>query len=109
MTLEDAILEKVRQLPTSEQERVLQFADSLRAKPAIRQVPPEDLSREMEWWAQNRHNPAYMDQFVVINGGQVNLAGTDAGRVAQEARDRGIKIPFIVHITPEDPLPWGGW
>jgi hypothetical protein len=105
MTLEDAILERVRQLSTVDQERVLHFADELRSKPELEQVPSHHRSREIEWLAQNRHNPAYANQRVVIEGDSVVAAGTDAEEVYDTARAKGIEVPFVVHIVPEDPLP----
>jgi hypothetical protein len=108
MTLEDAILEKVRGLPLEKQEEVLRFAESLRP-PVTVQSPYRDRSREIEWFTKNRHNPDYMDQWVVIEGATIVAAGTDARKVYDEAKAKGVEVPFVVHIVPEDPLPWGGW
>src|SRR5581483_2074090 len=109
MTIEDAILEKVRALPQDKQEEVLRFAESLRPEPATSQAPYRDLSREMEWFANNRHSPEYMNQFVAIEGDTVVASGPDARKVYDEARAKGIEVPFMARILPENPLPWGGW
>ena len=39
----------------------------------------------------------------------VIAAGADARKVYDEAKAKGIEVPFIAHIVPEDPLPFGGW
>jgi hypothetical protein len=99
---------KVRQLSPRGQEKVLHYADDLR-KPKMEQVSSHRRSREIEWLAQDRHNPAYANQWVVIEGDSVVAAGTDAVEVYDTPRANGIEVPFVVHVVPEDPLPWGGW
>ncbi len=107
MTLEDAILEKVRRLPPSEQEKVLRFADTLGGKPKTSRVPARDRSREMRWVAENRS--AYVDQWVAVDGDRLVAAGSDALKVYAAAKAKGIAVPFVMHIVPEDPLPFAGW
>ena len=109
MTLEDAILEKVRQLPTAQQEQVLQFADSLQAKSQIKQVPYRDRTPEMRWLAENRHKDAYVDQWVALDGDSLVAVDPDGLKVYQAAKAKGIEVPFVVHLGPKDPLPFGGW
>jgi len=109
MSLEDAILEKVRHLQAEEQEMVLRFAASLERRQLITRVPARDRSLEMKWLAENRANPAYANQWVVIEGDSVVASGTDAVNVYDTARGKGIEVPFVIHIVPEDPLPFGGW
>ena len=45
MSLEEAILDRVRHLPPAKQEEVLRFADGLQRQPALRPVRP-DRTRE---------------------------------------------------------------
>src|SRR5437763_515655 len=54
MSLEQAILDKIRHLPQANQEEVLRFADGLQRQTAIRQIPTRDRTREMKWVARNR-------------------------------------------------------
>ena len=42
MSLEEAILDKVRRLPPAKQEEVLRFADGLQSQTAVRMVPSRD-------------------------------------------------------------------
>jgi hypothetical protein len=48
MSLEEAILDKVRRLPPAKQEEVLRFADGLQHQSPMRIVPSRDRSREMD-------------------------------------------------------------
>ena len=62
MSLEEAILNKVRRLPPAKQEEVLRFADGLEQSAAMRKVPARDRSRELKWLDENR--AAYAEQRV---------------------------------------------
>lgn len=108
MSLEEAILEKVRRLPTAKQQELLQFLDGMHQSDAVRKVPSRDRSREMNWINDNRAN--YPDQWVVVEGDQLISAGPDAIEAFAAAKAAGIEVPFLVHVTPEDPLPFvPGW
>lgn len=108
MSLEEAILDKVRRLPPAKQEEVLRFADGLEHRSSVRLVPSRDRSCEMEWIRQNRGN--YADQWVVVEGDRLIAADTDAHKVFTAAKAAGIEVPFLVHVLPEDPLPFvSGW
>jgi len=90
MSLEEAILDRVRHLPPAKQEEVLRFADGLQRQPAVRPVRTPDRTRETRWIRGNRS--AYADQWVAA------------------AKAEGIESPFMVHILPEDSLPFvPGW
>ena len=54
MSLEEAILEKVRRLPPAKQQEVLRFADGLQRNAGAREVPSRDRSSEMKWLDENR-------------------------------------------------------
>ena len=108
MSLEEAILDKVRRLPPAKQEQVLRFADGLRDSAKARIVPSRDRTVEMKWIEQNR--AAYADQWVALEDDRLVAAGSDPLKVFAAAREAGIQIPFVVHMLPEDPLPFvSGW
>jgi hypothetical protein len=55
MSLEEAILEKIRHLPPAKQEEVLRFAGGLeREMTKITTLPIRDRKREMTWIEENR-------------------------------------------------------
>jgi hypothetical protein len=64
MSLEEAILDKVRRLQPAKQEEVLRFADGPERNTAARRVPSRDRSCEMRWLDENR--AAYADQWVAV-------------------------------------------
>jgi hypothetical protein len=108
MSLEEAILDKVRRLPPAKQEEVLRFADGLQRSNAARVVPSRDRSKETKWINENRAE--YADQWVAVEGDRLIAAGIDPMRVFAAAKEQGIQTPFIVHVLPEDPLPFvPGW
>lgn len=108
MTLEESILDKVRRLPPAKQEEVLRFADGLQGTSASRMVPSRDRTREMKWIHENR--AAYADQWVAVEGDRLIAAGIDPVNVFAAAKDEGIRIPFVVHVLADDPLPFiPGW
>ncbi len=105
MTIEEAILEEVRELPVAKQE------EALRLVRGLRQPPPaeyNDRAREMRWIRENR--AAYLNKWVSIEGDRLILADDDAMTVYNAAKAEGITSPVVVHIVPEDELPFvGGW
>ena len=107
VSLEEAILDKVRRLPPAKQEEVLHFANGLQGTPAERVVPCRDRTREVKWIDGNR--AAYADQWMAVEGDRLIAAGVDPLAVFA-ARTEGIQVPFVVHVIPEDPLPFvPGW
>ena len=108
MSIEEAILDKVRRLPMAKQEEVLRFADRLQGTATARMVPSRDRAKEMKWIDENR--AAYADQWVAVEGSHLIAAGLDPLVVFAAAKAEGIRTPFVVHVLPEDPLPFvPGW
>ena len=104
MSLEEAILEKVRRLPPAKQEEVLRFADDLQHRSSIGMVPSRDRSREMEWLKESRAK--YANQWVVVEGDRLIAADADGHKAFVAAKAAGIEVPLLVHVLPEDPLPF---
>ena|SRR5271170_4029590 len=104
MSLEEAILVRVRRLPLTQQERVLQFADALQQESVGRIVQSRDRRREMNWIKENRSR--YADQWVVVEGNRLIAAHIDGHEAFAAAKSAGVDVPFLVHVLPEDPLPF---
>jgi hypothetical protein len=75
--------------------------------PAVRRVPPLDLSRELTWLKEHQHE--YLGQWVALAGDQLISHGANAREVAAAARAAGVAVPFITQIDPPAELPFGGW
>lgn len=82
-------------------------ADAQPSRPEIRRVPSIDLSREMQWLKDHRHE--YLEQWVALDGDQLIAHGPQAKEVYVAARAAGIKSPFVEFISANDELPFGGW
>lgn len=107
MSIEEAILDKIRRLPPSKQEDLLHYADKLLEPPRWRRVPDHDRSREMKWVHENEDK--YPDYWVAIEGERVIALDLDADKVFAAARAENLESPFVVHLHPKDELPFGGW
>lgn len=86
---------------------VFAAAEAQPARPAIRRVPPIDLSRELEWLKEHRHE--YLEQWVALEGDRLIAHGPKPREVYEAARAAGIKSPFVEFITAAEELPFGGW
>ena len=108
MSLEEAIMDKVRRLPPAKQEEVLRFADGLQDSAKARIVASRDRTLEMKWIDLNRS--AFADQWVAVEGDRLIAAGNDPLKVFAAAKQEGIQVPFVVHVLPKDLLPLvPGW
>jgi hypothetical protein len=106
MTLEEAILNRVRELPPEKQEELLRFADKLHEPRTV--APINHRYKEMEWIAANRCQ--YIGQWVALDGDRLIAADPDAMKVYQAAKAEGIETPFLHHMLPKNSLPFvGGW
>jgi len=99
MSLEEAILEKVRRLPPAKQEEVLRFADDLQHRSSMRMVPSRDRSREMVWLKENRAK--YANQWVVVEGDRLIAADADGHKAFVAAKARASKCPFCYTCFPK--------
>lgn len=82
-------------------------AEAAPPRPEIRRVPPIDLSREMQWLKEHRHE--YLEQWVALDGDRLIAHGKQAREVYAAARASGLKSPFVEFISATDDLPFGGW
>lgn len=63
--------------------------------------------RETEWLRQHRHE--YAGQYVALDGDRLIAFGSDGRTVIRQAREAGVKAPYIARIEAADELPFGGW
>ena len=104
----EPILDKVRRLPPVKQEEVLRFAAGLQKQAATKTAQFRDRTREMKWIYENR--TACVDQWVAVQGDRLIAADADPLKVYATARAEGIGSPFVVHVLPDDTLPFiPGW
>ena len=83
-------------------------ASGSQSRLVVRPVRTPDRTRETKWIRDNRS--AYADQWVAVESDRLIAAGMDARTVLAAAKVEGIESPFVVHIPPEDSLPFvPGW
>src|SRR5437763_3083795 len=113
MNNEQAILEKLRELPPEKQQEVLDFVEFLRQKNLSKreqngaQKGLIDRSRELNWLNENREK--YEGEWVALDGDHLLSHGMNAREVYEQARKSGVEIPFLAQVEPKDQLPFGGW
>jgi hypothetical protein len=64
MSLDEAILEKVRDLSPSQKEEVLRFAEKVHDRPTAKSVPFNYRHEELDWIERNRE--AYLNMWVAL-------------------------------------------
>jgi hypothetical protein len=71
-----------------------------------RQLRALTQQKQLHWLAA--HRVEYAGQWIALDGEQLICYGTTNRTVLAEARQRGVKVPFIAYIEPLDALPCGG-
>lgn len=106
------IKQKVVLLPPKDQ---LELADFL-TENARREISDHSFAnqgvdklrrREQEWIEKNRDK--YAGQWIALDGDNLLSFGRDGRKVYIEAKSKGVKVPFVVHLEPLDEMPFGGW
>ena len=103
----EQIIETVRALPLSEKEKFFDLAEAEKQKVlSEKEVRNSDLRNErekfrlaMNWLDENRQK--YLGQWVCLDGDRLIAHGTDAVKLYKEAKEKGIEVPFVEHITEE--------
>lgn len=74
----------------------------------VRRSAVTDRSAEMAWLAHP--GSEFTGNWVALSGNRVVSSGPEAKAVYDEARSRGIEVPFMAYISPHRNEPFaGGW
>jgi hypothetical protein len=79
MSLEEAIIDRIRRLPPAKQEELLRFADGLQQRAVARATQFSDRTQEMKWISANR--TPYANQWVALEGDRLIAADADPHKV----------------------------
>jgi hypothetical protein len=104
-TLEQ-ILDEARKLPLNEQRRLRDALEEL-ASNGNELASYQTHERERAW--VEVHREEFLDQWVALDGDNLVAHGTDARTVYDQARAKGSKAPYLVHIVPQVDAYVGGW
>ena len=105
----EEVLENVRLLPKFEREKFFKLVEAEK-KQAIpnddSKIRGEKFRLALNWIEE--HKEEFDGQWVVLDGDKLIAHGTDSKTVCDEARAKGIEIPFLKRVKAKI-LPWGGW
>jgi hypothetical protein len=118
MTIEEAVLEKLRELPADKQAEVLDFVEFLLSRsepePNAASVAEAESAAEgeaghasMRWVRE--HRAEYLGRWVALEGERLLASGEDARAVYEAARRAGVACPFVTRVVEEPKAFWGGW
>jgi hypothetical protein len=101
MTIEEAVLEKLRELPADKQAEVLDFVEFLlaRSEPEPNGAPVAEAETPAEGeaghasmrWVRG-HRAEYLGRWVALEGERLLAAGEDGRAVYEAARGRGLPV-----------------
>ncbi len=104
------VIQAIETLPSEERKEIRNWLNkeenAEREKQTQLQADIERYKKTDEWLRANREK--YMNQWVCLNGDKLIAYGTDALEVDRQAKEAGIKSPFLEHIV-EEKYPFGGW
>lgn len=76
--------------------------------PQVRTVSEKvDLSKSHEWLKENRQK--YIGKWVVLDGDRFIGAGSDPRPFVEQARQTGVKVPFVKFVEDDREPFTGGW
>ena len=98
---EEGVLRPLEPLPLEEKQHVFITVTDIRA------VEGESTRKaEMEWLHQHEH--LYLGQCVALQGSTLLSHGSDARAVRDQARQKGVSRPFLVHVPKDLDRPSAG-
>ena len=104
----DEIVKAIHNLPKSEQEKIRK---TLEREKLEKQRDVEEQIRRFnaaeKWLKENRAE--YLGQWVCLYGDQLIAYGEDGRKVFQEAKEKGIKSPYLVRVIEEPENFVGAW
>ena len=102
------IIEAIHNLPGTEQERIRKL---LEKKKLEKQKEVEEQIRlfnaSEKWLKENRAE--FFGQWVCLYGDDLISHGTDGLEVHRQAKEKGIKSPYVVRVIEEPEAFCGGW
>ncbi len=102
------IVEAIHNLPGIEQEKIRKLLESEKLE---KQKKVEDQVRRFKesekWLKENRAE--YLGQWVCLYGDELIAHGADGLEVHRQAKEKGIKSPYLVRVIEEPENFVGAW
>jgi len=110
VTYEQA-LTVVQALPPEDQQRLWQWLEEKQtpAGQATNGATSPGSFREVEMRWLSEHRREYIGQWVALDGDRLVSHNENLGKVFDEARAQGVKVPFTAFIEDPDQPGMGGW
>ncbi len=116
MQTAETVLETFRTLPPDEKDKFFELAAAERAATKVgangdNSKNASDMARmrlSMNWIRDHRKEKKYDGKWVCLDGEELVACGDDGVAVINEARAKGVEVPFIERMKSEE-LPFGGW
>lgn len=104
----DEIVKAIHNLPKGEQEKIRKLLESeKREKDEKLKQEIELFKKSEEWLKLNREK--YIGEWVCLYGDELISHGTDGMKVHREAKEKGIKAPYLVRVVEEPENFVGAW
>jgi hypothetical protein len=109
----EAIKQQAESLTPEEKAQLLQHllqqVDApARTQPARRDDTDKSMrQRRLEWL--KTHREEYAGQYVALHGEKLVGHGATIGEAHEQARLKGVQHPFLVRVTSESEVLFGGW
>ncbi|SRR5258708_25076842 len=108
-TLEQ-IIEEARALSPGEKSKLRQALDrELEQQAPVQSSKADYPTNEQERAWLDAHRDEYLGEWVALDGDHLVAHGTDAKKVYDEAREQGIKAPYLERVSPKQEAFMGGW
>ena len=102
------IIEAIHNLPSGEQEKIRR---TLEKEKLEKQNEVEEQIRRFKaaekWLKENRAE--YLGQWICLYGDELIAHGEDGRKVFQQAKEQGIKSPYLVRVIEEPENFVGAW
>lgn len=102
------IVEAIRKLPKGEQEKVRQLLEKEKLEKQKEIVEEIGLFKASEKWLEENREE-YLGQWVCLYGDKLIAHGTDGLEVHRQAKESGIKAPYLVRVVEEPENYVGAW
>lgn len=102
------VIEAIHNLPTDEQEKIRRLLEQ--EKLEKRQEVEAQVKRfkaAEKWLSENRAK--YLGQWVCLYGNELIAHGVNGKEVHRQAKEKGIKSPYLVRVIEEPEAFCGGW
>ena len=107
----EQVVTMIRALPLEDLDKldrvINEERQAKREKDERRRKELEDYAKAKKWIAESGEK--YLNEWVCLEGDQLIAHGTDGREVHRQAKEAGIKAPFIHYVEKEPEAFWGGW